>query len=186
MKRLILLWLALAATLMLRADELSFAIDSSASPVTVDVTATPSHTFTCDLTAYQADIRVDADSSKITSAHFSFQFADLDTHIKSRDSKMLKWMNTDKHPSAEFTLKNFHEKNGEMIAKGTFEMHGVAREIEIPCHYSVSKNTMNLSGSATLNTEDYGLPIIKLLMFKVDPSLTVNFELNGTLKPAES
>jgi polyisoprenoid-binding protein YceI len=159
----------------------NFIVDTSVSEVAVDAKASPPHSFTSVATKYEHDIDIDPSSLEVRKAVFSFSFADLDSNSGKRDSKMLRWIDADAYPTARFELKEV-VKNGERtIGKGSFLMHGVSRDIEIPFSVKREGKKVVLDGAVSFDYEDWGLEIIKLLIFKVNPSVTPRFHLVGEI-----
>jgi len=162
-----------------------FVIDETKSHITVNAAAT-GHQFKGYLSAYQAEIRGDAESLKPESAKVTWKFKDLDTKEQKRDEKMLKWLEIDKFPDGVFELTRVFEKEvlgkKQKYALGTISIHGVSKKLVFPIVTLKEGRTLTISGQAALNTEDYGLPIIRFLVMTVKPELTVDFSLTGTIR----
>lgn len=161
----------------------NFEIDQSRSELAATMHASPSHDFTTVAKDYSYDIQIDPDSLTVEKAVCSFDFADLDSGKKSRDSKMRKWIEVGAHPSASFAMKNQLPDNetGEHVAEGTFSMHGVDRPITITYTLRREGEQLILDGRSAFNHEDWGLEKVRLLLFSVDPVLKPHFHLVGTL-----
>jgi len=159
-------------------------LDPESSAVRLKVKASPPHTFTCDLMAYDAQVDIDPVSGVFRSVRFSFQLSDLETHNKSRNKKMLKWMGED-FDTIIWTMTSVEETEGGYLAKGTLLMHGESRPVDVLFHMSVDDGVYNITGSADFDYRDFQLPIIKLLIFKVNPQLHVDFQLKGAISKSK-
>ncbi len=160
----------------------SFVVDKSKSSITISAKAT-GDSFGGTLKDYSATITGNADTLEAQSAVVSWKFSDLDTGKADRDAKMLDWLEVGSHPKGTFTLTKLNNKGGNLSANGTLNIHGVSQNIVFPVRVTKDGKSINISGTATLNTTNYGLPIIKMLaVMKVDPKVVVNFSLTGTVK----
>lgn len=151
------------------------------SRIHVDAHAT-GHSFTGTLKDYE--IRVTGDASSLEPDSFSLEwtFDNLKTGKKDRDDEMLKWLGGGK-PSGSFRFtKSWKDKSGQLFAMGSLTIHGVSKKISFP--YTVKKEGrwVTIDGTATLDYEDFSLPIIRsMAVMKVDPGLSVRFHIVGTL-----
>lgn len=159
----------------------NYQIDKSKSTVAVDARATPPHTFTSVAKDYQYDIQIEPGKLSLDKAIFSFKFEDLDSDNSKRDKKMRNWMEIGIHPKARFELGEVVEGPGELIGKGTYFMHGIEVEIEVPFSINRDGDIVTIDGTAEFNYEDWDLEIIKLFIFTVKPELKVHFHLEGSL-----
>ncbi len=159
-----------------------FVVDKGASQLAVDAKASPPHTFTSEARAFACDIELEPESLTAQKAYISFSFADLDSGKEKRDEKMLKWMDVDKHPDAQFELMEVLERDGELIGLGTFSMHGISREIEVPFSIRRDGERITIDGTADFDYTDWNLKIVRLLIFSVNPELRVHFHLEGELQ----
>ncbi len=175
--------LALAFTLSSAAraaDLQALSIDPAHSRIDVAVRATVD-SFVGNLTAYKASLEIDPSSGQIRQAGLKFAFADLKTGKTDRDAKMLSWEDSAKFPDAAFVLTGLKAaSDGSYDATGTFTMHGVTRRISFPVSVTTDRKTYAVDGSVKLDTRDYGLPVIRVMMFlKVDPAVVVRFHLQA-------
>ena len=101
---------------------------------------------------------------------------------------MNEWLETTKHPEGVFTLSALEPAaDGRFEARGTFVLHGVSREIVFPVSVITDRTLYAIDGVATLDTQDFGLPVIrKFGLLKVDPVVKVRFHLQGTVKKSQS
>ena len=187
MKRFLLTSIGAALALLPVAGQAaSFAVDKTKSHITVSASATGGG-FKGYLKDYSATIKGDANSLKPQSAKVTWKFADLDTKEKKRNAKMLKWLDVGKHPGGSFVLSRVFDKKvvgkTQTYALGKIMIHGVSKQIVFPITTVKNGKTLTISGTATLNTKDFGLPIIRMaLIATVKPKVTVDFNLTGTIK----
>jgi len=181
MKLLLSLILGLCPVFAFAAPQ-ALVIDKDQSKVEILVKATVD-SFTAKLANYNAAISVEPGAAKVDSAVFTFHFADVKTGKDARDAEMLKWEGTDKTPDGTFTLSKIDPvADGHFTAHGTLNFHGVPREMMVPVSVTMDGKLYAIDGEATLDTRDFGLPIIrKFLMLKVDPVVIVRFHLQGML-----
>ncbi|CAM3039260.1 YceI family protein [Rariglobus hedericola] len=156
------------------------AIDPGQSHIEIAVKATAA-SFTGKLDAYTAVIAVE--SGHVTSATFTFNFADVRTGKEARDEAMNEWQETPKYPKAGFTLKSIDTAaDGKLTARGVLTLHNVARAIAFPLSITSDQKIYAIDGHAVFDTRDFGLPIIrKFGLLKVDPLVEVHFHLQGSV-----
>jgi polyisoprenoid-binding protein YceI len=172
--------LASCAALTLSAEPKSMVVDTSASSIEIVVKSTID-SFTGKLPVYAATIQIEPSDHHIASVDFEFKFADIKTGNSGRDEAMRDWEEVTTHPDGSFKLKSLTPATGEKLtASGTLILHGTPREISFPVTVKQSGDNCTIDGSATLDTRDFGLPIIKKFMvLKVDPEVLVRFHLQG-------
>ncbi len=185
-----LLWsilsvIVLAATAILAATPEVLVVDAAQSRVEIVVKATVD-SFTGKLGVYKAAITVEG--GRIATASFRFNCNAIRTGKDGRDEAMNEWLETTKHPEGVFTLSALEPAaDGRFEARGTFVLHGVSREIVFPVSVITDRTLYAIDGVATLDTQDFGLPVIrKFGLLKVDPVVKVRFHLQGTVKKSQS
>ncbi len=173
--------LAVSSSVVLAAER-SLVVDHEQSRIEVDVKATMG-SFVGHLADYNATIQVEDATSKVKSATVAFAFTDVKTGEDKRDHHMHDWQETEKYPDCRFELTQLTaETGGSYLAVGKFTFHGVTRTLTFPVQIATEGPTMAIDGEAAINTEEYGLSIIrKFLALKVNPLVTVRFHLQGKL-----
>ena len=161
------------------AAEQPLALDAAQSRIEVAVKATVD-SFTARLNHFEPVILVD-DAGRITTARLTFQFRDLVTGKDKRDAAMHKWQQTDAFPSGSFELTALTpQAENRFNAAGRLTLHGVTREVQFPVTISRQGDVYALSGDVTLDTREFGLPVIRMYaLLKVDPMVQVRFQLQG-------
>lgn len=172
----------LAQTPALPPGETALRIDKSRSYVDIDVKAT-AHSFTGRLERYETRFSVDA-KGKIKTAVLTFKFADLKTGKDDRDARMLSWLGGGE-PEGRFELGMLAlAPNGLGQANGRLTFHGSSQLVEFPVTIKREDRTYTVTGTATVNTRNWGLKVIRFAgLLKVDPELRVRFQFTGELPP---
>lgn len=152
-------------------------VDPEASSAVVEVKAT-GHSFTVDLTDYEAAISLKEDGS-VEAARFTFSPNHLDSDSKKRDRKMLEWIEVESFPKIGFQLMEVRDGN---VAVGNLTMHGQTRQVTFPFEVERSGKLVKISGSAVVDHREFGLEVITLMFFKVKPELQFEFSLVGALE----
>lgn len=154
--------------------------DPGQSRVEIIVKATVD-SFTGRLEKFTSDITSGPDE-RIATAHVHFHFADVKTGKEKRDRAMHEWQQTDKYPDGDFVLEVLAPQvEGGWRARGKFTLHGQTRALDFPVTIVTEHALCAIDGEATIDTRDFGLPIIRMLgILKVEPEVCVRFHLQGT------
>lgn len=181
LKLLSLVALVAATSLASRAETLPLKLDREHSSIEVAVHAT-GDSFVGKLERYEAEIGVDSGSGEPCAAQFKFLFINLKTGKEGRDTKMLSWQENSRFPEGVFKLASLSPApEGGFLAKGVLTLHGQEKPIEFPLRVTKLPKQLELDGEATIDTRDFGLPIIRMLgLFKVDPLVKIHFHLRGS------
>ena len=115
--------------------------------------------FTVTLTNDEKDITKSSVSVVIKAASINTGITARDNHLRTAD-----FFDVAAYPEITFQSKRIEKKGKQLIAVGTFTMHGVSKEIALPFTITgVSKDStkkkMNLGYAAriTLNRRDFGV-----------------------------
>jgi polyisoprenoid-binding protein YceI len=153
-------------------------VDKARSRIQVDGRST-GHSFTGTLKDYTAKVSGDPATMKPDTFELSWEFKDLKTEDKKRDAEMIKWLGGGS-PKGSFKFIKTWEQDGKTYAQGRITIHGVDKLIAFPFTVKKDGSWVTIDGVATLDYEDFGLPIIRALaVMKVDPKLTVRFHVVG-------
>lgn len=160
-------------------------VDAARSRVEFAVAATVD-SFTGQLRAHEAEVIL-GPAGEVIAARFRFRCADLATGKDARDEAMRRWLESAAYPEVEFILDQLEPgRDGEAgrLAKGRLRLHGVERGLWFPVTVAAAGAERVISGEATLDTREHGLPVIRMLgLLKVDPLVRVKFELRGRVNP---
>jgi len=177
--------LFMAAILILplaaRADISLFVMDRAESHVDIAVKATLD-SFVARLEDFDVAISIDPESGRVGTAAFHAELSAVKTGIADRDHNMSVWLQANAFPQVVFELKVVDRSpSGALTARGRFQLHGQMHDISFPVTVTVDRGLAAIDGTATLDTRDFGLPIIRFLVLTVDPVVQVHFHLKGRL-----
>lgn len=155
-------------------------VDKTKSRIHVDAKAT-GHSFTGTLQDYTATVSGNTTELKPTAFSLAWDFTNLKTGEKKRDRKMIDWLGGG-NPKGTFSFTKSWKKDGKNYAMGKITIKGVSKTITFP--YTVKKegNWITIDGIASLDYEDFKLPIIRTAaIMTVNPKLKVRFHIVGEL-----
>lgn len=171
----------LALPLSAKANAAPFVVDRAKSHVEVAVASTFT-SFVARLEDFDVAITLDPDSGRVESTAFHAALAAVKTGRADRDHNMLVWLQTNQFPQVTFELGAVDRgPTGLLTARGRFQLHGQQHDLSFPVTLTVSRGLTTIDGTATLDTRDFGLPIIRFMVLKVDPVVHVHFHLQGSL-----
>ncbi|MDO8675989.1 MAG: YceI family protein [Candidatus Omnitrophota bacterium] len=101
-----------------------------------------------DPAAFKADVTIQAKS-------INTKAAKRDDHLRSAE-----FFDVEKHPVITFTTVKLDKQDGRAVLTGSLTMKGVAKEVSIPVTIAgpiQGGSIIGLSGSFTLNRQDYGI-----------------------------
>ena len=107
----------------------------------------------------------DADVTKST-VNVVIKTASIDTGIEGRDKHLrtADFFDAEKFPEITFQSKRIVKKGKMLVAHGTFTMHGVSKEIELPFTINgvrkdekTGKTTLGVSARTVIKKSDYGM-----------------------------
>jgi polyisoprenoid-binding protein YceI len=107
----------------------------------------------------------DTDVTKST-VNVVIKTASIDTGIEGRDKHLrtADFFDAEKFPEITFQSKHIMKKGKQFVAHGTFTMHGVSKEIELPFTINgvkkdekTGKTTLGVSARTIIKKSDYGM-----------------------------
>lgn len=126
-----------------------------------------------------------------------------DGHLRSKD-----WLNAEEYPYAEFHLKEIKNPSSKKLVDGqkvkatlvgTFSVHGVSKEIEVPAELTYFEesertkakmpgNLLVANADFSIKLSDYGVEVPSMVVGKVSEKvkITTNFvasDANGGMNP---
>jgi len=171
----------LALPLATKANGALFVLDRVASHVDIAVKAT-FDSFVARLEDFDVAITLDPESGRVESTAFHADLAAVKTGRADRDHNMSVWLQTNEYPQVVFELRAMDRgPDGALTARGRFQLHGHQHNVRFPVTITVSRGLTTIDGTATLDTRDFGLPIIRFWVLTVDPVVHVHFHLQGSL-----
>jgi polyisoprenoid-binding protein YceI len=170
----------LALPLAARAKGALLVMDRTESHVDIAIKSTLD-SFVAHLEHFDVAITFDEENGRVDSTAFRADLSAVKTGIADRDHNMSVWLQTNEFPQVVFELRAVDPSpNGALIAQGRFQLHGHMHDIHFPVTVAVNGRLVTIDGTATLDTQDYGLPIIRFWVLTVDPVVQVHFHLQGS------
>ncbi|MFQ5738259.1 MAG: YceI family protein [Acidobacteriota bacterium] len=147
----------------------------------------------------EGTITVDPETLRSTSTTgaFSVDLSALRTGISLRDSHMREhYLQTSEYPKASFVLQRIKKSSAskltpnetvQLVAEGTFELHGVKRKVEVPIEITylpesnstMSKlpgNLLRVKANFEVRLSDYQIQRPKMVLLKVGEVAHVSLE----------
>lgn len=93
------------------------------------------------------------------------------------------YLESEKYPNAVFKGRiegiDMEKGQGTALAKGTFTIHGVSKEVEIPGRYSMKEDLLILESIFWIVLEEYDIEIPRLVFQNIAEKVevTIKFEL---------
>jgi polyisoprenoid-binding protein YceI len=173
----------LVLPLATRANGAQFVMDRAESHVDITVKATLG-SFVAHLEDFDVAITLDPESGRVESTAFHANLSTVKTGLAARDHNMSVWLQTNEFPQVVFELKAVDRSpNGALTARGRLQLHGQMHDMRFPVTVTVSRGLATIDGTATLDTQDFGLPVIRFWVLTVDPVVQVHWRLQGSLAP---
>jgi polyisoprenoid-binding protein YceI len=171
----------LALPLTTKGNGALFVLDRAESHVDIAVKATVD-SFVARLEDFDVAITLDPESGRVESTAFHADLSAVKTGRADRDHNMSVWLQTNEFPHVVFELTAMERgPNGALTARGRFQLHGQQHDVRFPVTVTVRRGLTTIDGTATLDTRDFGLPIIRFWLLTVDPVVHVHFHLQGNL-----
>jgi polyisoprenoid-binding protein YceI len=115
--------------------------------------------FTATINYDEADATKSSVSAVIKAASIDTGIAQRDNHLKTAD-----FFDVEKYPEITFKSSRVEKKGNQLLAYGTFTMHGVSKEIVLPININgkfvdpaTKKATYGFSSTLKINRMDYGV-----------------------------
>lgn len=114
------------------------------------------------------NVQITYDEADVTKSSVKavIKAASIDTGVERRDAHLRNpdFFEVEKYPEITFESTSVEKRGQAYVARGTFTMHGVSKEIELPFTVNgVRRNpqtgatTLGFSSRLTLNRRDYGI-----------------------------
>jgi polyisoprenoid-binding protein YceI len=129
---------------------------------------------------------VEADPDTLESAGakatFTVEMAAFDAGDFLKNRKLKKDLELASYPTAEFELTGLRDvnRNGdsfEAVAIGTIRYRGREKIMEIRGTGTMTGDVIEATGSFDMDIRDFGMKPPKILMFKVEPEVTIDIAL---------
>jgi polyisoprenoid-binding protein YceI len=157
-------------------------LDSQKSWLKLDCKAT-GHSWTARVKTFTATVSGDDASLSPSAAQVKWKFSDIDSAEADRDKKMLDWLNATKNPTGSWKMTDqWKDSAGQQYVKGPLTIAGISKDVVIPVTAKKSGNVISLDGEVWIDTTDFSLPVIKMLVLTVNPKVKISFHLEGPSK----
>lgn len=77
--------------------------------------------------------------------------------LQNKHAKSANWLDVEKYPKITFISAAITGGGNQYNARGTLDLHGVKKEIDIPFSFTGSGNEGSFTGSFSVNRNDYGI-----------------------------
>jgi polyisoprenoid-binding protein YceI len=130
----------------------------------------------------------------VTSAKIIVPAAEMTTFEDARDKNMKTWLQIEANPDIVFTLtkvkpfagepRNATEKSpARFRIEGELQLHGQKHGLSDMADGWRTGSSLIVSGSTSINTEEYGLPQVRQLFLTVDQKVDIAYHLVFDLPP---
>jgi polyisoprenoid-binding protein YceI len=186
-------FLGLLAALALRAQEAP--LDPRASSIKFTGHAFM-HDFTGEARSLSGAAQVDAKAPEVVaSARIVIQAAGMTTFENARDKNMESWLHAGANPEIVFILDRVKLFAGEprnatgsdparFTVQGRLQLNRQEHPISDMADGWRSGSTIVVSGTTSIDTEDYGLPQVRQLFLTVDKKVDIAYHLVFDLPPS--
>jgi len=158
-------------------------LDADRTRLWAEVSATL-HAFTVEATRFStSEIVVDLDAGRVVSARIAVPVKGLRSGNDRRDRKLRDWLSAGEHPEVYFELDRLERSQGSSIAIGRLGLNGVENVIRAPFEFEQMDGGARIEGAFRIDHREWDLPVIRMILLKVDPVFEVHFELQGVLDP---
>jgi polyisoprenoid-binding protein YceI len=147
------------------------------------------HSFEGQAQDFEGGAQVDpADPNYVTTAVIDIATAKMTTFQATRDRNMKTWLDSSTNPRIEYRLDKLTAVSGDpatatkehpatFTVQGYFTLNRTTRPLVAKVIGWREKGLLIVTGTTTIDTTDYGLPIIKEMFMTVDKDVDVTFRL---------
>jgi polyisoprenoid-binding protein YceI len=131
----------------------------------------------------------------VTSAKVLIQASTMTTFEDARDKNMKTWLQVDTNPDIVFALTKVQPFAGEpklateksparFSIEGELMLHGKKHRLTDMADGWRTGSHLIVSGTTSINTEDYGLPQVRQFFLTVDKKVDISYRLVFDLPPS--
>ncbi len=181
MKRTLSVLLGAIATLQLFGDanDLPLLIDYERSSIEISGKAFGFIPATFLVEHFQAVVAASGNPIRLKKADFMFSYQDLKSGHEGRDRKIHNWLESKTYPEGRFTLRKIENEEGVLIAVGPLTLHGVSKEARFEYRIEENDGIISLNAVAKINYSDWGLPPLRIFIFKIRPALKISLNIEA-------
>ncbi len=167
-------------SLSVASESLSLEIDYEKSSIEIVAKAlgfVPAN-FVCQ--SFEASVDLHKDSLAMTRAVFDIPYKNLSSGSKMKDRRVLKWLEVEKYPQGRFEMTGHFVEEGIQLAEGNLLLHGKTKPARFAYETSTKDDgTIQIDGVAKIDYREWGLPIFRVFIFGVNPTLEIRLHLEG-------
>lgn len=154
------------------------------------------HDFDGEAKQFSGSAQLDAHQPEVVlSAKINIQAAKMTTFESTRDRNMLDWLQVKVNPGISFVLTKVERLDGDparaskdhparFTVRGNFTLNKTTKPLVTQALLGWREGKwLVVTGTATINTADHGLPEIRQLFMTVDPHVDLAFRLVFVLPP---
>ncbi len=128
--------------------------------------------------AFEATVEVGPEAA-LERADFAFSYLDLTCGHPRRDAKIHAWLEADAFPEGRFRLERTESDESGQRAIGQLCLRGEWREAVFEYALDSEGEAATLRATARIDSREWGLSPLRILLFKVDPVLTIRLSIHG-------
>ena len=131
---------------------------------------------------FRAEVSLEKDSLQMTKAVFILPYKELSSGSEMKDRRIHAWLDVENHPNGQFELTEHLLEKARSVAKGRLLLHGQTEIAQF--EYESTKkdeDTVALNAVAKIDYRNWGLPIFRVFIFGVNPTLEIRLHLEGKL-----
>lgn len=177
----VVFWVFANAWASLGAGNEPWKIDYDRSMIEITGTALGFVPSIFSVTEFQAAVKSDADPLVLKGAEVTFSYADLSSGYANRDRKIHNWLEAERFPEGRFSLLEVEEVegSGSFVALGELKLHGVTKAARFVCDLDEVDGRLILKAEAKIDYREWGLPPLRILLFKVNHVLKISLQIEG-------
>lgn len=130
---------------------------------------------------FDATIALQERTLELKGAEIALAYDTLTSGAEARDRKIRDWLEADRYPNGSFRLQRTERIGDERFAIGTLRLHGQSGEARFQYDTSIDGKVVTVRAKALIDYRKWGLPVLRVLFFKVRPELEIRLELVGDM-----
>lgn len=134
---------------------------------------------------FAAQIEIATETPRLASARLAFDYRDLTSGSRFKDSRIHRWLEAETYPEGRFVMEEIEPATSGHVAIGPLLLHGQEAPMQLVHTLSIANGRIVLDGQANIDYHEWGLPLLRILIFAVPPPLQINLHIEGHLPPAE-
>ncbi len=171
--------LPILAAIPANARDVSLEIDYASSSIEIEGKAARFFPAVFRFNNFEAKADFDASLETLVGAEFRFDYREITSGSARKDRRIRAWLEAEKHPNGSFKLERTENIDGDQFAIGQLLLHGQWREARFLYTVESAENETTLNAVAKIDYRDWNLPELRILLFKIEPTLEIRILLRG-------